>query len=63
MKTYVKYVENCSSEKLKEFETKEEAALWVANFKLKHQHTRQEPDCWVDLVFTGKVIYDLGKNQ
>lgn len=58
MKTYVKYVENCSSEKLKEFPDKDAAAKWVANFKLKHQGTRNEQDCWIDLVFTGEVIYE-----
>lgn len=58
MKTYVKYIENCSNEKLKEFDTKDEAAKWVANFKLKYQNHRNETACWIELVFTGKVIYD-----
>lgn len=55
---HVKYIQNCSSMKIKKFKTREEAAKWVANFKLKYQGTRIEPDCWVDLVFQGDVVYE-----
>lgn len=57
---HVKYVENCSAQKRKTFKTRAEAAKWVANFKLKHQGTRIEPDCWIDMVFQGDVVFDEG---
>lgn len=57
---HVKYVENCSAMARKTFPTREAAAKWVANFKLKHQGTRIEPDCWVDMVFQGDVVFDEG---
>jgi len=59
-KFHVKYVENCSAMQRKTFNTRLEAAKWVANFKLKHQGSRIEPDCWVDMVFQGDVIFDEG---
>ena len=57
---HVKYVENCTAGKRKTFKTREEAAKWVANYKLKYQGTRVEPDCWIDLIFQGDVVFDEG---
>lgn len=57
---HVKYVENCTAGKRKTFKTREEAAKWVANYKLKYQGTRVEPDCWIDLIFQGNVVFDEG---
>ena len=57
---HVKYFENCTAGKRKIFKTRAEAAKWVANYKLKYQGTRVEPDCWIDLVFQGEVVFDEG---
>lgn len=57
---HVKYVENCSAMARKTFATKAEAVKWVANFKLKYQGTRIEPDCWIDMIFKGDVVFDEG---
>lgn len=54
---YVRYVDKCSP-KTKAFKTKEEAAKFVANFKLKHQSKYDEDDYWIDLVFKGDIIFD-----
>lgn len=53
---FVKYVESCGM-KIKQFDSKEDAAKFVANFKLKHQGKYNEEDHWVDCVFEGNLIF------
>jgi len=55
---YVRYVEGCSPS-MREFSTKEDAAKFVANFKLKYQGKFNEDDSWIEVVFEGKLIYTL----
>lgn len=55
-KWFVYYVEMCSPV-LKAFPSKEEAMKFIANFKLKYQNKLNEPDCWVDLIFEGNLVF------
>jgi len=53
---YVQYTENCGR-KIRSFKTEHEAYRFVAAFKLQHQFKYNEEDNWIDMIFTGKVMF------
>jgi hypothetical protein len=53
---YVLYTEDCSP-KIKSFKSKPLALAFVASFKLQYQNKSNEEDNWIDLIFSGDIIF------